>query len=113
MKKQLKDNLARQLVSIVLLIVVILFIGLGWFLARSLLPLYEQLVYQNLKEPLELVNDEMNSNTMTTDIAYLYVSNKSRLISSDNLSSIINLNAKQVLDRIDSKFGKFSYAGKK
>ena len=45
------------------------------------------------------------------DIAYLYVVDD-KVIVSENLKDIINLDTKQILDRIDNEYGKFTYLGK-
>ena len=112
MKTSIKDTLSKQLISIVVIMAGILFIGLGLVLPKALVPIYEKVIYQTLKEPLEVLGDNVNDNVINTDIGYLYITNNSHIITSDNLSTIIKLDAKQIVKKINSEYGKFNYLGK-
>ncbi len=105
----IKTTLYRQLISIAIIICGIIFISLGLLLPKLLLPIYEKNIYQYLKQPLELV--ENANQTELDDIAYIYVINN-EIVVSDNLKKIIDIDAKQILDKIDNGYGKFTYLGK-
>lgn len=109
--KSLKENLYRQLFSIVVVTVCIIAISLGLILPRILLPIYEKNIYQYLKQPLELINNEINENDIGEDVAYLYITSDS-VITSENLKEVISINPNQILSNITEKYGKFKYKTK-
>ena len=106
----IKTTLYRQLVSIAIIICGIIFISLGLLLPKLLLPIYEKNIYQYLKQPLELIENNIEQ-TELEDVAYIYVLDD-EIIVSENLKNIIDIDAKQILDRIDNEYGKFTYLGK-
>ncbi len=106
----IKTTLYRQLISLAIIICGIIFISLGLLLPKLLLPIYEKNIYQYLKQPLELIESNIDK-VEFEDIAYLYVVDD-KVIVSENLKDIINLDTKQILDRIDNEYGKFTYLGK-
>ena len=68
-------SLTNQLISICILIVGIICITLGIILPKELLPIYEENIYNKLKQPLIFVNDEddinkedINSETISFEI---------------------------------------------
>ena len=106
----IKTTLYRQLISLAVIICGIIFISLGLLLPKLLLPIYEKNIYQYLKQPLELIESNVDK-VEFDDIAYLYVVDD-KIIVSENLKDIINIDTKQILDRIDNEYGKFTYLGK-
>ncbi len=106
----IRTTLYRQLVSLAVIICGIIFISLGLLLPKLLLPIYEKNIYQYLKQPLELIESNIDK-VEFDDIAYLYVVDD-KIIVSENLKDIINIDTKQILDRIDNEYGKFTYLGK-
>lgn len=112
MKKRLKYDLNRQLISIGILICGIIFIALGILLPKVLTPIYENNIYQYLKQPLELIDYEIGDDEIGSDVAYLYITSQKEVISSENFSKVINIEPTEVLSEIDNDFGKFQYKGK-
>ena len=49
-------SLTKQLLYLILLIVGIIFIALGIILPKELLPIYEENIYNKLKEPLYFIS---------------------------------------------------------
>ena len=78
-------SLTNQLISICILIVLIICIALGIILPKELLPIYEENIYNKLKQPLILVNNSEDINkediNNETDIAYIYIINDNILSS--------------------------------
>ena len=107
---KLKTTLYRQLISIAVIICGVIFIILGLLLPKLLLPIYEKNIYQYLKQPLELIQNNFDK-TDFEDIAYLYIVDNN-IIVSENLKEIIDIPAKQIINNIDSEYGKFNYLGK-
>ena len=83
---------------------------MGLLLPKLLLPIYEKNIYQYLKQPLELIESNVDKAEFD-DIAYLYVV-EGKIIVSENLKDIIDIDTKQILDKIDNEYGKFTYLGK-
>lgn len=106
----IKTTLYRQLVSLAIIICGIIFISLGLLLPKLLLPIYEKNIYQYLKQPLELIENNIEQ-TELEDVAYIYVLDD-EIVVSENLKDIIDIDAKQILDRVDNEYGKFTYLGK-
>lgn len=112
--KTLKNNLMKQLFTIGIIIVGIISLSLVILLPKLLLPIYEKNIYEYLKQPLELIDNNINSNSKVTsnDIAYLYIKSNGEVVVSNNFNSIINDDYKSVLEKIDKEYGHFRYLGK-
>ena len=72
--KNYNKPLSRQLLSIAIIIFSVIFISLGILLPKALVPIYEKNIYRYLKEPLILIQNNLDRDTLETDIAYLYIS---------------------------------------
>lgn len=105
-----KKNLTEQLFLIYVLVISILIISLGLVLPKTLLPIYEENLYNYLKQPLEFVEDDINNNALDSEVAYLFVDNDSNVLVSGNISSVIKTdNIDAILKKIDKDYGKFKY----
>ena len=106
-----KPTLAEQLLLICALIIVIVIISLGIILPKTLLPTYEENLYNYLNQSLNLLEKPEN-NIVDSDIAYIYKDN-SNMVFSKNLNEVINIdNINIILDRITSNRGNFIYKNK-
>ena len=93
---KLKHNLYRQLITIVLIMFAIIYVSLAIILPKALSPIYEKTIYLNLKTPLAVIQHNLSDNEIDDHIAYIFV--KDGVVNeSNNLSIIIDLDAKQVL----------------
>ena len=110
-----KISLTNQLISICILIVLIICIALGIILPKELLPIYEQNIYNKLKQPLIFVNDSEDINkediNNETDIAYIYIINDT-ILTSYNINNVISNYSNDILKYIQNKQGKFIYKNK-
>ena len=108
---KLKHNLYRQLITIVLVMFAIIYVSLAIILPKALAPIYEKTIYLNLKTPLAVIQHNLSDNEIDDHIAYIYV--KDGVVNeSNNLSTIIDLDTKQVLEKINNDYGNFTYQGK-
>lgn len=105
------QSLSRQFIVILFFIFIIIGISLGLLLPKALLPVYENNIYQYLKQPLEIIQDDSDYNQINTDVAYLYIGNDGQTLVSNNLNKIIDATSKQILKKIDNEYGKFRYKG--
>ena len=90
MKK--KRSLAEQLLYIYVIVIGIIIISLGIILPKTLLPIYEDNIYNYLKQPLEFISDNITNDKINSEIAYIYINTDNSIMVSDNLSKIININ---------------------
>ena len=108
-------SLTNQLISICILIVGIICITLGIILPKELLPIYEENIYNKLKQPLIFVNnsDDINKENINseTDIAYIYIINNI-ILTSYNIDNVIENYNNDILKYIKDKKGKFIYKNK-
>ena len=108
-------SLTNQLISICILIVGIIFITLGIILPKELLPIYEENIYNKLKQPLIFVNDSEDINkediNSETDIAYIYIIDDN-ILTSYNINNVIPNYSNDILKYITEKNGKFIYKNK-
>ena len=108
-------SLTNQLIFICILIVGIISITLGIILPKELLPIYEENIYNKLKQPLIFVNDSEDINKKDfeneTDIAYIYVLNDITL-ASYNINNVIPNYNNDIIKYITNNKGKFEYKNK-
>ena len=109
-------SLTNQLIFICILIVGIICITLGIILPKELLPIYEENIYNKLKQPLIFVNnsDDINKEDINseTDIAYIYIIND-KILTSYNIDNVISNYENNILNNITNNTkGKFIYKNK-
>lgn len=107
----IKSKLSRQLLCIIVIIYGLVFISLGVILPQVLLPIYEDNLFNYLKEPLNLVSEDISTSNIgiDTEIAYIYIYNDNA-VASDNLSSVLpESSLNEILSKMPEKYGKFIY----
>lgn len=104
-----KENLSKQLYFIIILVFVIVFIGLGIVLPKTLIPVAEKNIYSYLSEPLKLMQSDFDKELTTSTVAYLYIIND-QVVSSDNLPDVLNIkDTRKLIKYIKNNYGKFNY----
>jgi len=107
-----KTSLTNQLIYITVLIVGIIFIALGIILPKELLPIYEENIYNRLKDPLYFIDntEDIHENIILkdADIAYVYIIDNNIYVS-NNIDTILPDYNNIVLRYMNDRFGKFSY----
>ena len=110
-----KRSLTEQLLYLSIIIISIVVVSLGIILPKTLLPIYEENLYNYLKQPLSYIEDlDTAKNKLNSEIAFIYVKKNSDTVTiSDNIESIINLDyIEDVLNNIDTNYGKFKIKNK-
>ena len=106
------NRLGKQLVWLVGFAFVLLFISLGVILPKMIIPVAEENIYSYLKEPLKLVNGNLSSKLIDTEIAYIYIVDNN-VVASENLDEIIEIDSlESLLSMANSNQGKFTYKHK-
>ncbi len=106
------NKLSKQLVWLVGFIFVILFIILGLVLPKMLIPVAEDNIYNYLREPLQLVNDNVDYKLLDTEIAYIYVLGDN-VLTTENLSDELGIdNVDSLMKKITNEYGKIEYKHK-
>ena len=107
----LKHNLYRQILTIVLIMFALIYISIAIILPKLLIPIYEKNIYLYLKTPLDVVRYDFSNTEIDSEVAYLYEKNGT-IITSSNLNEIIDLQPKQIIENIKNEYGKFKYHSK-
>lgn len=106
-------KLSKQLVIIVAIAFALLFTSLGVVLPSVLIPVAEANLYNYLREPLNLMDNEMKQELLNTEVAYIYSLEDQNVLVSDNLKDITGTaNPDVILKKIDKTYGKFIYEHK-
>lgn len=111
--KNNKFKLSHQLLSIIIITFSMILISIGIILPNSMLPIYEKNLYNYLKQPLDFVDKDINTNIISTEIGYIYIYNNT-ISYSDNFKSLVKTNnINNIIGLIDKQYGNFYYLGKK
>ena len=107
-------NLREQLFVICTIMIGIIIISLGIILPNRLIPIYETNVYNYLRQPLSFLQseDDINTKSINTKVAYIYISSTDTINISDNLNEVIDIeNINKLLSKLDftKESGKFKY----
>ena len=107
-----KPTLTEQLLLICILIVVIVIISLGVILPRTLLPVYEENLYNYLNESLNII-DKLSERKINSEIAYIYIDSDNNTFISNNTFDVIKFDdVNDVIKLISDSNGKISYKNK-
>lgn len=107
-----KPTLTEQLLLICILIVVIVIISLGVILPRTLLPVYEENLYNYLNESLNII-DKFSERKINSEIAYIYIDSDNNTFISNNTFDVIKFDdVNDVIKLISDSNGKISYKNK-
>ena len=110
----IKKSLANQLIIVCVFLLLIMITFLGVILPNNLIPIYEANVYNYLRQPLSLLQNEedINNNKLTTEVAYLYISTNNIISISDNIDKVIDIKSiNGLISKLDltKETGKFKY----
>lgn len=109
MKKYVQSKLSRQLILVVVIACFVILLSLGVILPKSMLPVYEKNLYNYLKQPLELVSDDIEENPISHEIAYIYMY-EDVISVSENLKEIVRFaDVYKLTNYFTQKYGKFIY----
>lgn len=102
-----KLTLTEQFLFICVSIIVIVIISLGMVLPKTLLPVYEDNLYNYLSQSLNLLEKPEN-NRVDSEVAYIYVDNDKNVYVSSNLYEVVKVKSvKNILNDITDDEGKF------
>lgn len=91
-----KLTLTEQFLFICVSIIVIVIISLGMVLPKTLLPVYEENLYNYLNQSLNLLEKPEN-NRVDSEIAYIYIDGDKNILVSSNLSDVVILKMLKLL----------------
>ena len=104
-----KNNLSKQLLFVVGVAFLLLFISLGAILPRLLIPVAESNIYNYLREPLKIYDNDADIKIEDTEIAYIYVSDNN-IATSINIKDVIKYDdINDVISKMDKEYGKLIY----
>lgn len=108
------NKLRDQIFLLLVVIITIIIISLGYILPRTLRPIYEKNIYYYLKQPLNLVENDIDSSVaLDTEVAYVYIE-EDTIVTSENFDDIIKIdNLYDFISNLSTnEYGKFQ-SGKK
>ena len=104
-----KNNLSKQLQFVVGVAFLLLFISLGAILPRLLIPVAESNIYNYLREPLKIYDNDADIKIEDTEIAYIYVSDNN-IATSINIKDVIKYDdINDIISKMDKEYGKLIY----
>ncbi len=102
-----KRTLTEQFLFICVSIIVIVIISLGIVLPKTLLPVYEENLYNYLNQSLNLLEKPEN-NGVDSEVAYIYVDSGKNIFLSSNLFDVVKVSkVKDILKDVSLDKGKF------
>ena len=103
------NSLSRQLLFVVGLAFALLFISLGAFLPRMIIPFAESNIYHYLSEPLKMYDTSVDNKLLNTEIAYIYIS-LDNITTSPNINDVVQVkNIKKIINKMKKPYGKLTY----
>ena len=98
-----KLTLTEQFLFICVSIIVIVIISLGMVLPKTLLPVYEENLYNYLNQSLNLLEKPEN-NRVDSEVAYIYIDSDKNILVSSNLSDVVNIkDVKVIINKVNNK----------
>ena len=106
------NKLSHQLLILIIVVFLAFFITLSIVLPQVIVPSAERNIYSYLREPLEFVQSDIDTDLITTEIAYLYKIGDT-VAYSDNIHDIIDFkNVDDIMNAFTDNYGKFIYKNK-
>ena len=107
--KSCKNNLIKQLLFVVGIAFLLLFISLGAILPRLLIPVAESNIYNYLREPLKIYDNNNEIKIENTEIAYIYITDN-KIVTSLNFKNVIKYDdIESLMKKMNKDYGKFIY----
>ena len=110
--KFIGNKLGRQLLVILVLVFDIVLINILIFIPKSMTPIYESMIYNTLKNPLDMVNTNFKENTYRNGIVYVYYFDNN-VFTSGNYEKHIHVDINKLEDYLSDEYGNFETGGNK
>ncbi len=103
------NKLSHQLLILIIVVFLAFFLTLSIILPQVIVPSAERNIYSYLREPLEFVQSDIDTDLITTEIAYLYKIDDT-VAYSDNIHDIIDFkDVNDIMSAFNDNYGKFIY----
>lgn len=109
--KYIENKLGRQLLLILVITFDIILITVVFFLPKIVNPIYEAVIYDSLKGPIDMIEEDIGDNNINRDVAYVYI-HDNMIFKSRNYDAIIDVKKEDLLPNITKEFGNFKYNDK-
>ncbi len=110
--KFISNKLGRQLLVILVLVFDIVLINILIFIPRAMTPIYESMIYNTLKNPLDIINTNLEGKNFNNGIVYVYYIDDVMYIS-NNYDKYIKVPKTELNKYLKDEFGNFESSGKK
>jgi two-component system sensor histidine kinase CssS len=108
--KYISNKLGRQLLLLLVIIFDIVLITVGFLIPRSLTSVYDTIAYTTLKNPLEIVGDDIHTTNINEGIVYVYYF-ENNVYFSNNYDRNIKIDKNELNNYITEEYGKFTHNG--
>ena len=109
--KFIGNKLGRQLLLILVIVFDIILINILIFIPKALTPVYETMIYNTLKNPLDIINGKVEQNNFQHGIVYVYYFDD-HIYTSGNYDKHINVKKDDLEGYLVNEFGNFVNEGK-
>jgi two-component system sensor histidine kinase CssS len=109
--KYIENKLGRQLLLILIITFDIILITVVFFLPKIVNPIYEAVIYDSLKGPIDMIEEDIGDNNINRDVAYVYI-HDNKIFRSKNYDAIIDVKKEDLLPNITKEFGSFKFNDK-
>ena len=109
--KYIENKLGRQLLLILVITFDIILVTVVFFLPKIVNPIYEVVIYNSLKGPIDMIEEDIGETDINRDVAYVYIKDD-RVFESKNYNSIIGVKKEELLPNINKEFGNFKLKNK-
>ena len=108
--KYISNKLGRQLLLLLVIIFDIVLITVGFLIPRSLNSVYDTIAYTTLKNPLEIVGDDIHTTNLNEGIVYVYYF-ENNVYYSNNYDKNIKVDKSDLNNYLTEEYGNFIYKG--
>ena len=108
--KYIGNNLGRQLLVLLVVIFDIVLITVGFIIPKSLTPIYETIIYTTLKNPLEIVDNDIHNTNIKDEIVYIYYY-ENNVYYSKNYDKNIKIDKNELSNYLKEEYGNFEEKG--
>ena len=110
--RHINIKLNKQLFLLLAMIFSVVLVTVCFLIPKSLTPIYETIIYTTLKNPLEVVNTNIEDKNLNEGIVYIYYQGNN-IYYSKNYDNNINIDKMELSKYLNREYGNFKYKGTK
>lgn len=105
------NKLAQQLITLIVIAFALVFIVIGIIIPRFTAPIYDDTIYHQLEQSLQIAHTNIVDSKIVSEIAYVYIVDE-KIFQSENIGDVIDRSKlPNILEKVKDKYGKFTLEG--